>query len=93
LALRIHMYVALMENVTCAVGFIQNMLVWVNKSLHNAQRWIQGGGYGDSFPPLVLKKRSPADIAYDCRGILGLMSTIALAAASSSLQVSMAILS
>ena len=39
------------------------------------------------------KKKNPADIAYDCQGISGLTSTIALAAASSSLKVSMIILS
>ena len=46
------------------------------------------------LPPLVLnKKKSPADIVYGCRSISALTSTIALAAASSSLQVSMTVLS
>ena len=52
------------------------------------------GAWGTGAPPLlVLKIKSPADITYDCRGISGLMSTIALAVANTSLQVSMTILS
>jgi len=38
------------------------------------------------------EEKRPADIAYDFQGISGLMSTIALAVANSSLQVSMTVL-
>ena len=50
------------------------------------------GGYGGGV--LVLnRKKSPADITYDCQGISGPTPTVALAAANSSLQVSMTVLS
>jgi len=50
-----------------------------------------GGGQGGPvpLPPTLLlkKKKRPADIAYDCQGISGPTSTIALAVASSSLYI------
>jgi len=56
-------------------------------SLTFFSRGRYGGGQRPLSPPFGSEEKSSADVAYDCRGISGPMSTIALAVANSSLQV------
>lgn len=53
-------------------------VIYTEADMGGEEAWRAG------VPPLVLKKKGPADIAYDWRGISGSTSTLALAVTKSS---------